>query len=165
MPPTLLLLALLLSGCSLLFEQVPVDEASGADSGTDAIEPDADPSAPDAAPGTEPDAAPGTEPDAAPGTEPDATAPVYETCDPFVEAGCYVDNDPLEGPVFLPEGAKTECNLCERSNECVPGFFCTGYVGSPGQCAPLCDSFHPCFGGACLSVQYQGFGFCAGTCF
>jgi len=137
MKPMLLALALL-PGCF----RSPVDEPALADAGSDGSD------------GSD------SEVDGAPGT---SDAHVWD-CDPFVEAACYVGNDPLSGPDFAAQGSGAQCSACEQSSDCQPGLFCTGYIGSAGTCAPLCDNLHPCSEGSCLGVQYQGFGFCPGSC-
>lgn len=147
-----LLTLALLPGCSLIFSAEDLsgeDARAGADSGV--IE------SVDGGSADTPDAAQGIDAAQAPDAEP-------EICDPFSEAGCYVGNDPLDGPDFYVEGSGAECSSCEQSNDCAPGLFCSGYVGSPGSCHALCSPVNPCSAGSCLSVQHEDYGFCQEGC-
>lgn len=138
------LATVILSGCSLLF--VPGDPGLDASGG----EPDGPRGNVDASLDTTPDAAP------------DATAllPDAALCDPFTKPGCYVENYPLGGPYLGPIGTGGDCAPCTISNDCAPRMFCTGVGGTEGFCLRLCDTAHPCAVGACLSTNWQSFGFC-----
>lgn len=158
-------LLLYLPGCSLLF-QAPADviDASGVDGGL--LEPDGPLGNVDAAlDSTTPDAA------LCDATVPDAMVlpPDAALCDPFTEAGCYVQNNPLGGPSFEPIGTGDINSDCTESSDCAPFMFCTGVGGTVGDCLQLCDAIsHLCpditaglgVPGKCLSTDWQSFGFC-----
>lgn len=139
----IIILSLLLPGCSLLFENIDDTGDIG-----DAIE-GSEENIPDV--GGEP--GPG---EPGPGES--------WICDPFTETDCYVGNDPLNGPDYYEPGAGLSCSSCEQSSDCSPGSFCTGYTDAPGTCVDLCDDDHGCAAGSCLGVQFKGFGFCTGMC-
>lgn len=143
----LLLPLLLLPSCSLLFQD-PADD-SGADGG--AVEPDGPPGNVDAALDS-------TAPDSA--QDAMALPPDAAICDPFTELGCYVENYPLGGPYLGSLGVGDDCSACTVSNDCAPRMFCTGVGGTEGFCLRLCDQSNPCSVGACLSTNWQSYGFC-----
>lgn len=170
-----LLLICILPGCSILF--IPAEEEiASVDSGTEeVVVPDSgwrvsfvDGGFPDAG---IPDAMimdVDASVDAAPMPDSSLPQPDAAICDPFdvtpASFTCYVGNDPLAGPDLYIMGTNGKCGTCTQSNDCQPGNFCTGYTGSPGVCQPLCDQDHPCSEGSCVSVLYQGYGYCQTSC-
>lgn len=136
----LLPLLLLLPSCSLIFATVEDEVTMGADSGT-------------------PDTISAALDGGADGGQ--TSAPDAALCDPFTEAGCYVQNWPLGGPDFEPIGVGAVNSACTESNDCAPFMFCTGVGGTAGDCLELCDEEHQCPGAInCLSTNWQDFGFC-----
>ncbi len=187
-------LLILLPSCSLVFS-AEGEPSLGPDSSTplpdvtvvvldsgaqdSMVQPDAPPlpdaSIPDAAP-IPIDAAPlppdamVLPPDASIPLPPDAAPPPSDagSCDPFTQAGCYVQSNPLGGPSFESIGIVPMGSECTKSSDCAPFMFCFGSGDGSGICLLLCDALqyscsisHEQEDGICLAIGWQDFGGCA----